>query len=152
MSKHLSFRIIPSLDQIHRYYLEILYRERHLPTILSIFFCKDIYEKYEGKGFKLASSRTTCYNFDYNSGELEYVSYHDGDFTMPGFRWLDTRIAQFEYDKLMKDHRAKARKRVQIVYEHLLEDKAESKDPYWQEKHELFLSSLETILSIRKKD
>src|SRR3989344_2148713 len=150
MPKHLFFRVLPPNGHVYRYGLEVIYRERHLPTTLSIFFCTVKYTKVEGKGFVMDSHRTNCYDFDYNSGKLDYVSYHNGDFTKPGFRWADTRIAQLEYDQIKDEHRVQAQKTAQRVYDFLQEEKMKSNDQHWQEEHEPFLSPLEIILA--KKD
>lgn len=146
MPKHLFFKVLNSNGHVYRYGLEVIYRERHLPTTLSIFFCTVKYKKVEGKGLVIDSNKTYCYDFDYNLGKLNYVSHHDGDFTKPGFRWADTRIAQFEYDKITNDHRNQAEKTAKRVYDHLQEEKRKSIDRYWQEKHQPFLSPLEVII------
>src|SRR3989344_6014979 len=123
MPKNLFFNVLPSNGHVYRYRLEVLYRERHLPAVLSIFFCTVKYTKVEGKGLVMGLNRTNCYDFDYNLGKLQYVSHHNGDFTKPGFRWADTRIAQFEHDKIRDEHRAQARKTAQRVYDYFQEEK-----------------------------
>ena len=148
MPKTLSFKTL-SKDFIYRCGLEVIYKERHLPTTLAVFFCSVEYQKVEGKGFVISSKKTCCYNFDYNSGNLTYASYHDGDFTKPGFGWADTRTEQFEHDKIGEEHREHAKKVAEWVYEQLKQEKAKSTDKNWQEKREPFLSPLEIIT---KKD
>lgn len=146
MPKHLSFKVLNSTGHIYRYGLEVIYRERHLPTALSIFFCAIKYKKVEGLGLVVDSNRTFCYDFDYNNGVLKYVSHHNGDFTKPGFRWADTRIVQFEYDKITNDHHRQAEKTAKRVYDYLQQEKIKTTDRNWQEKHEPFLSPLELIV------
>ncbi len=150
MPKNLFFQVLSSNGLRYKYGLEVIYRESHLPTTLSIFFCSVKYTKVEGKGFVVDSSRTNCYDFDYKSGNLNYVSYHNGDFRKPNFSWSDTRIAQFEYDTITKEHRSQAGKTAQRVYDHLQKEKEETSDGDWQKKHNPFLSPLEKIIAEKK--
>lgn len=147
----MSFKMKSENGHIYKYGLEIIYLERHLPTSLTIFFCSVKYKKVEGKGFVPDSRRTSSYSFDYVVGNLKYASYHNGDFTKPGFSWLDTRVAQFEYDTIRDEHRSQAQKTAKRVYDYFQEEKLKSSDQHWQEKHEPFLSPLETILGAHKK-
>lgn len=148
MPKNLFFQVLNPNGHRYRYKLEVIYQERHLPTTLSIFFCSVKYKKIEGKGFVLDSQHTSCYGFDYKSGDLDYVSHHNGDFTKSGFSWADSRIAQFEYDKVGDEHRRQAEKTAKRVYDYLQEEKEKTADRHWQEKHESFLSPLEIILGL----
>ena len=151
MPKNLFFQVLNPTGQRYRYGLEVIYQERHLPTLLSIFFCSVSYKKVEGKGFVVDSQKTSSFNFDYNSGNLRYVSYHKGDFTKSGFSWADTRTAYFEYDTITDLHRTHAKKTAQKAYSYLQEQKIMTNDRHWQEKHEPFLSPLEVILGLREK-
>ena len=149
MPKYLFFQVLSSSGHSYKYQLEVIYRESNIPTTLSIFFCSIKYKKIEGKGIVVDSKSTSSYNFGYNSGELNYVSLHGGDFTSPGFRWLDDMVA-FEHDAITDDHRAKAIKTAQRAYDHLLEQEKLSDDQKWWEKHKPFLSSLEIIVGVVK--
>jgi hypothetical protein len=146
MPKNLSFDFLSSTGHRYRYGLEILYRERHLPTLLSIFFCSIKHKKVEGKGWVVDNHKTYCYDFDCRSGSLQYVSQHEGDFTKPGFRWSDSRIAQFEQDALTKEHYRAAQNTAQRAYGRLEELKEKADDPKWDEEHEPFMSLLEKIV------
>ena len=146
MPKRLFFQYLSQEGHRYKYGLEVIYRERHIPTILAIFFCSVKYKKVEGKGFVLDSHKTSCYNFNYHSGDLQYVSFHNGDFRMSSFGWADTRIAQFEYDAVTKEHRTQAKKTAQRVHDHLQEQYQNSSDPDWQTEHQPFLSPLEKII------
>ncbi|MDP3699103.1 MAG: hypothetical protein Q8R47_05960 [Nanoarchaeota archaeon] len=149
MPKNLSFSMLSSSGHKYKYRLEVIYKERHTPTTLSIFFCSVKYKKIEGKGFVADSKNTSSYSFDHNSGNLNYVSLHGGDFTSPGFRWLDDRVA-FEHHAITDDHRAKAIKTAQRAYDHLLEQQKLSDDQEWREKYKPFLSPLEKILGVNE--
>jgi|SRR3989344_3863739 len=122
---------------------------RHLPTILSIFFCSVRYKKIEGKGWMIDSNKTSCYVFDYKSGNLNYLSQHSGDFTKSGFSWADSRIAEFEDDKLTPEHLKQAKNTAQRVYNYLQEENQKTSDQNWEKEHQHFLSPLERILNTR---
>lgn len=146
MPKELSFDFLSTTGHRYRYGLEILYRERHLPTTFSIFFCSIKHKKVERKGWVVDTHKTYCYEFDCNSGKLRYVSHHEGDFTKAGFRWADTRINHFERENITMEHYRAAQNTVQRVYGRLEELKEKADDPKWGEEHQPFMSLLEKII------
>ncbi|GEM_PF-5173488 len=147
MPKHLFFQLLSSEGHRYRYGLEVIYRERHLPTNLSIFFCSVKYKKIEGKGWMVDSNKTYCYVFDYKSGNLNYISQHQGDFTKSSFRWADSRITEFEHTTIAPEHAKQAKNTAQRVYNYLQEEGQKTDDPDWEKKHRHFLSPLEGIVN-----
>ncbi|MEK6900427.1 MAG: hypothetical protein AABX05_04860 [Nanoarchaeota archaeon] len=147
MPAKLSFKTKPENGLVYKFLLEVIYQERHIPRQLSIFLCSKKYARKGDEGWVLKGMDTSAYNFDYASGELKYISLHNGDFTTSGFSWSDSRHRQFDHDKIPAAQYDKAIKAAKQVKEYLEEQKRDNGDYRWLEKHKPFLSALEKIVN-----
>jgi len=116
------------------------------PTTISIYHRRVVQKKKKNRAGTSFASETYAFCFEYRSGNLVYVSLHNGDFANPHFRWADTRDKQFEGDNIPSTFYPQALGYIEKICDYLREKKEKAVTYKEKEKCERFLSPLERIL------
>lgn len=138
---------IPNREgKISHFRLEILIGSIH-PTMLSMYYMRTEQRTVDTGFRKQVMSYAFC--FEYTSGNLVYVSFHNGNFSDCQFRWAESREEQYEHD-IPHLWSLQAIGSAKKVCNHLHTEKERVVTAKEKDKCDRFAAPLETFLENKK--